>query len=159
MMGVLVPWSIWIEMGPLVKAPGKEVTEYGNLGGKRCLQINGRCALHLKIGTKQNHMRFQQRRSGRPASVSVIHLLLNPLNTFYPQYSSNIHDDVLESRQTLSSRLDRKRTKQRSPDPFSDSEIRGLWNLCPCIPVPSDSCAVQLCAELAMNTKPILRRR
>lgn len=83
----MVVWyhgTICIEMGQLVKTPGSEVTKYGNLGSKRCLQINGQCVLCMKIGTKQKTRDFTKEKiSEKPVCVCVVHLLLNPLNTFY----------------------------------------------------------------------------
>lgn len=65
----MVLWSICIEIGPLVKVPGKEVTKCGNLGGKKCPQINGQCAVHLKIGTKRKAHEVSAERVKREACV------------------------------------------------------------------------------------------
>lgn len=70
----LVPWSICIEMGPLVKGLRKEVRKYGNLGGKRCLQINGCCALHLKIGTKPKSHEVSPQKTKWEAGVCVSYI-------------------------------------------------------------------------------------
>lgn len=83
-------------MGPLVKAPGKKVTKYGNLGGKRCLQINGLCAVHLKIGTKLKSHEALLQRTKWEACVCVCYASVTKTSKYF--LSSIFYTDVTCSR-------------------------------------------------------------
>ena len=122
---VLVLWSICIEIGPFVKAPGKEVTKCGNLGGKKCPQINGQCAVHLKIGTKQKAHEVSAERVKREACVghtSVTKSHKYFLSSIFFTYFL-ITDVTCPVRTDSQLQIRQKRRKQKSHRLFPSSGI------------------------------------